>query len=231
MATPNLTLVSSNTPAPVSPAPVEESTPPPVHLMSLFELEQELEAFENTIDLVPDADRPEFLERFRRAYVATAAKIDRTQAVRVMLESQITAGKQEIDRLKERGERLQRHLDRMDANLVFIIKLRDPDAKGKYKPLEGNVCSFSANKCPPSVQILDEAEVPDAYKDAKIVLSMELWNELLDALDIERAAHIADAVKRPEITIRKTDVKSTLQSDAPVPGAKLVTDKYSLRVK
>jgi hypothetical protein len=231
MATSTLVLISGNAPAPALPAPAEEPTPPPVHLMSLFELTQELEAFENTIDMVPDADRKQFMQRFQGAYTATAAKLDRTQHVRAMLESQIAGTKSEVQRMQDRSAALQRHLDRMDANLVFVIKSRDPDAKGKYRPLQGTTVAFGANRCPPSAQITDEALVPSSFKNATVTLPLELWEELLDALVIEKAANVAEAVRRPDITVRIADIKAALQAENKVPGAKLLDTKYRLVVK
>jgi hypothetical protein len=230
MSAPNLILVSGAAPAPAAPAEAEVQKLPPRSL-TLYSLEEHLVALGDSVDLVAEGQEQEFLADFKAALMAAIEKRDRVGEFLVHLASQAELAAAEIKRLQERKAAYLRTIERIEGYVIHVIKSLGEDNKGKWRKLEGQHFTFGLKKCPDSVQITDEQEVPAAFKNATLTLPLELWDELLDALDIERAAHIADAIRKPEITVRKQDVKAALQSDAPVPGARLADTKYSLVVK
>ena len=230
MSTPALVLVPGGAPAPASPAGAEVQALPPARSLSLYELEETLIAYGDSVDLVAEGDQQQFLADFQAALLAAAEKRDRVGWFLAHLDSQAQLADQEIKRLQNRKAAFERTHERIEAYLIHVIKNLGQDAKGKFKKLEGNTVTFSIKKCPDSVQLLDEEKIPSAFKSATVTMPLDIWNELVDALPIDRAAEIDDAIRKPVISVRKSDVKAAMLTDTPVPGARFNEIKYSLGV-
>lgn len=80
--------------------------------------------------------------------------------------------------------------------------LLDVMRRNGVRKLDGTLATFSIAKCPPSVEITNEDAVPAEFKEVK-----------------------------QSVAIVKGAVKSALQQGREVPGARLITDKETVRIR
>lgn len=188
---------------------------PPPRSLTLFNLEESLQALLDSEDLVEPEQQAELAADLEAALATTISKRDRVGAFIAHCESQALLATSEIDRLKKRKALFEAVVERVELSVVRTIKLLGVDAKGKYKALEGNTVTFSVRRCPPSVSITDEAAVPAQFKTITVTLPALTWESLLDSLEIEARAKILDEVRKPESTVSKTLVKAAIEMEAP----------------
>lgn len=207
--------------------------PPPMNASRpLYELETDVATFAETAEVVPPEQEQEFLAEFSALILAAREKRDALGHVMATIEAQVTFADAEIQRLQLRKAACLRTLDKLEAYLVRIIESLGPDAKGKPKKLEGNTVTFQLRKLPPSVSIHDEAQIPLSCKTAAVSLKLpaEQWNTLLDSLDLETRALIADGAK-VDLVPSKTAIKAAIESSTEVPGASIPPPGYRLERK
>src|SRR5579872_1431205 len=137
MATSTLSLVSAGTTAPEPAVAEGDSGRSPSTALSLRSLVEELDALIETVEMVQPQDEAEFLDRFRETHLATKAKVDRTGDFLEFIDSQIAAAKLKADLLSKRTHRWMALKDRLEGYVVSTIVSREPDSKGKFRPLEG----------------------------------------------------------------------------------------------
>lgn len=196
--------------------------------MTLYEMEDQLVAMSDTVEGVPLELEEQFLTEFAALLQSTADKRDRVGQFIGHLEAQVVFAEKEIKRLQERKRLLQAALDRIQDYVVMVIQHLGTDPKGKYKKLEGNSVVLSVRKCPESVEILDETQIPLDYATYKVSLPATLWEPVLDNLDFELRAELLEACREPDVTYSKTAIKAAIDAKAEVPGVRIISDKYSL---
>lgn len=211
---------------PPLPALSPEAAPPPAAL-TLYDLEEQLAALADTLDIVPADQEDELVARIGEALVQAKDKRDAMGRFLAHLESQAKFAAEEIERLRVRKEMFERIQERTENYILRVIMGLGKDAKGKWAKLEGRTVTFSLRKLPASVAIEDESLVPTDYRRATVKLPAVLWDEVLDALDVDTAGKVLDQAKRTD-EVSKTAVKTALQSGTEVPGAKLVDDGVKL---
>ena len=228
----SLTSRGSNVAAAGQPAPEQPATPAaeialvPAPRLTLYALEKELEALTDTAEMVEQDQEPEFLRQFAEILAKAVEKRDRVGEFMAHLEAQSRFADAEIERLQERKAFFTQALERMAKYVMFTIQSFPMDAKGRWAKLEGRTTTFQLKKCPPSVEITDEEAVPAEYKATTITIPLPLWQELLDSLPVEPSGKLEGSVRNAKIAVSKTAVKAALQDKQPVPGARLVDDKY-----
>lgn len=188
--------------------------------LSLYAVEQEIQALAECLETITPEQEPEFLLDLKNALEQAIEKRDRIGQFFAHLESQLALAQAEITRLQARKEWFERVLERMETYVVQIIESFGTDPKGKYRKLEGRTVTFSIRGVPPSVNILDETQVPLTYKKAVAKLPAEKWESLLDSLDVELRAEILEIAK-VEYELSKTAVKQAFANKQEVPGADL----------
>ena len=227
---PSLVIVPDGTSAPVLPAAVEEATaPPPSQSLTLYDLETHLQALADCIETVAPDQEQQFLGDFTQALVAVKEKRDQVAQFMAFVESQATLAIAEIARLRARQQSYERLLDRLKEYVGYVIKSLGKDEKGKWRKLEGNVVTFRLQKNPDSVEIVDVAQIPAKFKIASITLPLIIWEELLDALDMELSARVLGSIKPADLTVRTGDVKAALKANEAVPGAQWADTTFHLR--
>jgi hypothetical protein len=206
----------------VVPRPMNASLP-------LYEIEETLAVFAETEEVVLPEQEAEFLQEFAAIFNSAVEKRDSMGQFMAHLEVQIGLADAEIRRLQDRKQAYTRALAKSEEYVIRVIQSLGTDGKGKYKKLEGNTVTFSLKHCPPSVSITDETRVPPEFKTATLTLKMPAlqWEALLDTLDLEARARLLDGAK-VEYTPSKTAIKAALEAQNAVPGAAIVTGKYSL---
>jgi hypothetical protein len=194
--------------------------------LTLYSVEENLAALLDTADMVEDPAQQEAIEReIVAAHMAAVEKRDRVHQFLVHCEMQAGGIDHEIKRLQALKKNFESARDRVTDYIVRVIKDRGPDEKGKYPKLEGKTCSFAIQRNPESVEITDPAAISERYQ--RITLS-------IPALHYETVRSLANSLgfrihARGEVEIMKADIRKDLQDGSEVPGAMLITDKYSLR--
>jgi Siphovirus Gp157 len=215
--------------APTAPVEVEATAPPPTQSLTLYDLESNLQALADSAEMVSSDEEQAFLADFTVALTAAKDKRDRVSHFLAHLESQADLAAAEIKRLQARKTAYESLLTKMKGYVVHVIQTLGADTKGKYPKLEGNTASFRIQKNPDSVEITDESAIPSQFKTATVTIPLPLWDELLDAMDMELSGRVLDSIRRPDIAVRNADVKAALKNKEDVPGARWAETSYHLR--
>lgn len=200
---------------------------PPAPPVSLYKIEQHLEALADTAAVVPAELEAEFLEEFRADLAVAAEKRDAVCHYISHLEAMAGLADAEMKRLAERKKHFENAAERLGQYVIQVIDSLGPDAKGKPRKLEGKTTTMSARACPASVNVTDESLVPTEFKSVTVTLPAPVWESLVDSLDLDSAAQLLDQIKRPSVACNKTALKAALE-EGPVKGATLVSDKRYL---
>lgn len=211
----------------IPPLPVSPEAAAPPAALTLYSIEEQLAALADTLDIVPPEQEEELVSRIGEALIQAKDKRDAMGRFLAHLESQRKFAAEEIARLKVRDETFARIQEKAESYVLRVIVSLGKDAKGKWPKLEGRTTTFSLRKLPASVAIEDESLVPIEHRRATVKLPAALWDQVLDALDVETAGKLLDQAKRTD-EVSKTSVKTALQAGAEVPGAKLVEDGLKL---
>jgi len=195
----------------------------------LYDLEQHLAALIDTEELVAEDQEQAYALELHDTLLAAVEKRDRVGQFMGWLESQAEFAHKEIARLKEREAFFTRALTRMEGYVSRVIESLGYDSKGKRKRLEGNTVTFSLHGCDKRVEVIDETAVPARYKRATITLPAELWEELMESLDLNFRDRVLAAVLSPKLEVSATLVKADLKAEVAVPGAKLAGGTYLVR--
>lgn len=190
--------------------------------LTLYSVEQELASMEDTEGLVPSSLEEQFLADFGAALTTAADKRDQVAHFLAHLESQQAFAAAEIARLQAMKRNYEVVQERLENYVKYVILSMGKDAKGKWKKLEGHTTVMSIQKSPDSIEITDERAVPLDYERATVTVPAGTWQEILNQF--------------PELLMTtcklepsKSAIKAAIDAGESVPGAKLVTDKMSLR--
>jgi len=208
--------------------------PEPVTLVPALPRSQTLYDIETTLAALLDSEEciePEQEEEFNRelsaALTAAVEKRDRVAQFLAHVENQQDLAAKEIERLKGRKSYYAAVQARMEHIVIHTIQEIGKDAKGKYKSLEGRTSTLKLAKNPPSVEVTNEAAVPQEYKTATITIPAQTWDFILDSLDMDVRDHVVDALQA-KYTVAKAPIAKALKANTEVPGAKLAEESYRL---
>lgn len=198
--------------------------------LSLYRIEEHLLALADTAEMVaPDQER-EYLQDFKAALTSAADKRDRVCQFLEHLEHQQSFADAEIKRLQLLKKHYASVQERLEDYVAFVIDSLGKDSKGKLRKLEGNTTVMYLRACPASVELLDETVIPHAYKRVTVTMPAELWGRVLNSLNNDMvSALLAKTLNTTQMSASKSEVKAALENGVPVPGARLITDKRSLR--
>ncbi len=195
----------------------------------LYDIEDHLAALIETAELVPAEQEAEFQQELARSIEAAVEKRDRVGQFLAHCEAQAALAKAEIERLRERKAIYERAVERVESYVVKTIECLGADTKGKYRKLEGRTVTLSIRGCPASADITNEAAVPAAYKTLTVKVPAAAWDQILDSLEVDLRLTILEQARVTDTSVSKTAVKAALESGEQVAGARLITDKHSLR--
>ena len=195
----------------------------------LYAIEEHLAILVDTAELVPPDQEQEFLAEFQLALSTAVDKRDRVGQFMAHLEQQITFANFEINRLRERKALYQQALERIEEYVTCTIEALGMDSKGKFRKLEGKTVTFSLTRCPPSVDLIDEAAIPADYKTLTLKMPALIWEKILADLEPGRREAISGHVRCEDVSIEKRAIRSAITAGVTVPGADLAIGKTSLR--
>ncbi len=190
--------------------------------LTLFQIEEGIALLAESAEeegLTPD------IEQALVAYLQGALeKRDRVAEFILYCEGMAALAKSEVQRLQAR----QKHFE-STAERVRAMALRVLDYIGVSK-LEGRTHTLKKRKCPPAVDLKNEGEVPAQYKRVMVALPAQCWEALLAAVPKELQELVAAQVVKQETPVSIAAVKDALNLSAPVPGAELIRDRYTLQI-
>jgi Siphovirus Gp157 len=186
----------------------------PTRKLTLFNLEESLNALVNSTETVTAEQELEFLTDLRQALSEAKDKRDCVAAFMVQCEGQAAIAQKEIDRLKRRKEFFENAVERMEGYVLKCIMLKDPDRNGRYPKLQGNTFTLSAKRNPPSLVVSDEAMVPSETKVVTVSMPAPTYDALLESIDMELLAEIQTQA-RVSCSVSKEKVKDAIAAEVP----------------
>lgn len=203
--------------------------------VTLYNLEENLLALLDTEEMVEDKETHlEILDDIAKAGEAAVAKRDNLIHFLRHLDLQQGNIDTEITRLKALKDSYAKGQKRVETYVVSVIERFAPEPKRGPKKLEGSIGVLSLRKNPDSVEIElgGESEIPMLFKDIKLKLAGEDYQELLGMLARHDEDRLLEAVVRnAEHAPRKTDIKKALQAGREVEGCDLVYGKNRLAIR
>jgi hypothetical protein len=203
--------------------------PAPKTALTLYELEDNLAALANTIEMVDEADtRQIVLDEIGRALRQATEKRDAVVAFLRHCETQQKFADQEIERIRNRRDRIAKLQDELEQYVIGVIdQFAVPDRRG-VKRLEGNFSSMRIQKNPDSVVINNDKAVPIMWKDVVLTMSAHVWEGLLQRLDEQERAFFEKQVKRTEFKPDKRALAAEMKNGVEIPGADLKFGEFHL---
>jgi len=189
---------------------------------TLYEIEDTLAAFANTIDLAPDdTARQRVLNEIGQALRKAKEKRDGVVAFLRHCQGQQEFADAEIERIERRKEFIARVQAELERYVVQVIEqFAAPDRRGS-KRLEGNLSSLRIQKNPDSVLITDPVAIPLAQKDVVLTMPAYVWEALLQIVGPADRKEFESHVQRLEYKPDKKAIASDLKNGVAVPGADL----------
>lgn len=119
---------------------------------------------------------------------------------------------EKAEQLRLSAERYERDADRL-KNYVLDVMRELPKPKKGCRTLEGTSATFKAKGVADSVEITDEAALPDQYKTATVSMSIESWRLLL-------ALPAFNDIPVDKVTwgrVPSSDIRAALQAEVKCP--------------
>ena len=161
---------------------------------TLYDAVEHVTVLLDTVDLVEDPEQREAIERdLASAIEAEIRKVDSVAQFLAHCESQQQFAAEEIKRLQERKQFWARKEDRLKGYIQVVME------SAGLKKLEGRTNTLSLRACPASVEVLDEAAVPEEYTVVKV-----------------------------ESSVDKKAVNAALEDGIEIPGVRLITDRKAV---
>jgi Siphovirus Gp157 len=189
---------------------------------TLYELEDDLQALVNSVDLAEEpSTREAILEDIGQALRKTVEKRDAVVAFLRHCEMQLRFADAEIDRIQKRKASMTRLQQELESQLVCVVeRYAKPDRRGVQR-LEGNFSSLRIQKNPDSVLITDVEAIPLAFKQVILAMPAYVWEALLQTLGLEDRKEWETRVKKLEFKPDKKAISAELKSGTDIPGADL----------
>lgn len=189
---------------------------------TLYELEDNLQALVNSIDLAEEPSaRESILKEIGQALRKTSEKRDAVVAFLRHCEMQRRFADAEIDRIQRRKASITRLQEELESHLVCMVERHaKPDRRGVQR-LEGNFSSLRIQKNPDSVLITDAGAIPLAFKQVKLSMPAYVWEALLQTLGLEERKEWEAHVEKLEFKPDKKAIGAELKSGVEIPGADL----------
>jgi hypothetical protein len=195
---------------------------PQTSTCTLYELEDNLEAFANTIDLAEDEPtRRLILDEIGQALRRAKEKRDAVVAFLRHCEMQQKFADLEIERIQKRKARVSQVQQQLEQYMVQVVEQFAMADRRGIKRLEGNVSSIRIQKNPDSVLITDLQAIPLAFKQALLAMPAHVWEALLERLSLEDRKVFESQIEKLEFKPDKKAIAAELKNGVPIAGADL----------
>jgi hypothetical protein len=146
--------------------------------ITLYEVEERYQALLDTETLVA----PDLEEQFKReltdALRQRGEKRDRVLHVILDWDSRVDAIDREVERLKRYKEVIKNARRRLGKHILDSIRDFGVDSKGKFRKLDASLGTMYARALPESLEIVDEAIIPDEYMTVRVDVPLEVWRTI-----------------------------------------------------
>jgi hypothetical protein len=202
---------------------------PQPNTCTLYELEDNLEAFANTIELAGDEpSRRLILDEIGQALRRAKDKRDAVVAFLRHCDMQQKFADLEIERIQKKKVRIAQVQAELERYVVQVVEqFAAPDRRG-VKRLEGNLSSLRIQKNPDSVLITDLDAIPLAFKEAVLVMPAHVWEALLQRLGLEDRKVFESRVEKLDFKPDKKAIAAELKNGVPIAGADLKFGEFRL---
>lgn len=189
---------------------------------TLYELEDNLQALVNSIDLAEEPSlRESILERIGLELRRAKEKRDAVVAFLRHCESQQKFADSEIDRIQKRKAFIARVQEELESYVISVVEqFAARDRRGTQR-LEGNFSNLRIQRNPESVLISDLEAIPLAFKQAILTMPACVWTALLQRLDAEERKVFESQVEKQEMKPDKKAIGAELKRGTQIPGADL----------
>lgn len=162
--------------------------------MKLYEISEKLIALQGKLER-GELTQEQVADTLESLDMSFQDKVEGTIKMIKSFEAEAKAYKEASDEFKAKEKRAKQSAERLKNYLDTHLRAQE------IEELKAGMFTISYRKNPPSVEILQEENLPRAYKRTKIVVEAD-----------------------------KTKIKKALQDGEEVPGAKLITDKKTLKI-
>jgi hypothetical protein len=202
---------------------------PQTNPCTLYELEDNLEAFANTIDLAEsEPERRLILDEIGQALRRTREKRDAVVAFLRHCEMQQKFADLEIERIQKKKLRISQVQAELERYVVQVVEqFAVPDRRG-VKRLEGNVSSVRIQKNPDSILITDLDAIPLGFKQAQLAMPAHVWEALLERLSLEDRKVFESRIEKLEFKPDKKAIAAELKDGVSIAGADLRFGEFRL---
>src|SRR5580698_9404515 len=186
---------------------------------TLYELEDNLQALVNSIDLAEDPSaRQSILEEIGQALRKTTEKRDSVVAFLRHCEMQRRFADAEIDRIQKRKASIGQLQEELESHLVCVVeRYAKPDRRGVQR-LEGNFSSMRIQKNPDSVLISDVGAVPLAFKQVVVAMPAHVWEALLQSVGLQERKTWEALLDKLEFKPDKKAIGAELKNGTEISG-------------
>lgn len=196
---------------------------------ALYELEDNLEAFANTVDLAEDEpSRRLILDEIGHALRRAKEKRDTVVAFFRHCEMQQKFADLEIERIQKKKARISQVQAELERYVVQLVEQFAVTDRRGVKRLEGNLSSLGIQKNPDSVLITDLDAIPLAFKHAILAMPAHVWEALLQRLGLEDRKVFESRVEKLEFRADKKAIAAELKNGVPIAGADLKFGEFRL---
>jgi Siphovirus Gp157 len=194
----------------------------PGNACTLYELEDTLQAFANSIALAEDESaRQLILGEIGEALRKTKEKRDSVVAFLQHCEQQKKFADAEIERMEKRKAFIASVEEQLESYIVRLIEQFAPlDRKGVQR-LEGNLSSMRIQKNPDSVLVTDLNAIPAAYKHVTLTMPAYVWEALLNCVGLDDRKEFESQVEKTEHKPDKKAIAGELKNGVEITGADL----------
>jgi len=196
---------------------------------TLYDLEDNLEAFADTVDLAEDEPtRRLILDEIGQALRRAKEKRDAVVAFLRHCEMQQKFADLEIERIQKKKARITQVQQQLEHYVVQVVEqFATPDRRG-VRRLEGNLSSLRIQKNPDSVLITDLDSIPLVFKQALLAMPAHVWEALLERLNLDDRRVFEARVEKLEYRPDKKAIATELKNGVPIAGADLKFGDFRL---
>jgi hypothetical protein len=189
---------------------------------TLYELEDNLQALVNSIDLAQEPAIREFiLERIGQEVRRVNEKRDAVVAFLRHCKSQQEFADAEIERIQKRRAFIARVQQELESCLIPVVEQYAATDRRGIQRLDGNFSSLRIQRNPESVLVSDIEAIPPAFKQIVLTMPAYVWTALLQCLDTEERKAFESRLERQEFKPDKKAIAAELKRGTEVPGADL----------
>jgi hypothetical protein len=151
-------------------------------------------------------------------------KRDRVAEFILFCDGMADLAKSEVKRMQARQKHFEATAERVSAMVMRVL-----DFVGVTK-LEGRTHTLKKRKCPASVKIIDEGNIPATSKRITVTLPVPEWQKLMQAVPEHVQKCVTASIRKQELTVDLEAIKQALNREEKIDGADLAVNKFTLQV-